>query len=166
MVREVVAKLIGEHACFAVEILRAEAEREDIYVRANRFDDVAVWVVHVLRSNRAGFRHITHDVAVVVITGDEEGPIDGYGKKSTDSSRALFRAGQVIAPEVFAGMGRAIDEHDPFEDDVHVVPNKSMRFARLPLLAVEPLDTLHNAAVLVVVGVDHREVALGRRYRA
>ena len=128
-VRAMEAALVGEHSGLAVEILRTESEIELIRHRAIVLDDIAVGIVDVLSGDRAGFRHVAHDVAVVVITGDEEDPIDGYGKKSTDSSRTLLRAGQVIAPEVLTDTRRAVREGDPLEDGHAIVNNIAERTA-------------------------------------
>ena len=46
---EVVAELIGEHACFAVVILGAEAKIEETGITAVLLDHVAVGIVDVLR---------------------------------------------------------------------------------------------------------------------
>ena len=53
-------------------VLRAEAEGEHVGEGTGRFNDVAVWVVGVLRGGRAGLGNVEDDVAVVVVAWNIE----------------------------------------------------------------------------------------------
>ena len=101
----VVTALVGDEAEFAVVVLCAEAESEEIRRRTVGFNDITVRVVDVLRGEGAGFGDVADDVRVVAVEGEIEGAVDGNGEQPFDSARALLGAGAVGAPVVFAGAG-------------------------------------------------------------
>lgn len=166
MIGAVEATEIGDQTRLDIRVLGAEADRESARECTILLDDVPVGVVYVLCGNRARFRDIAHNVSIVVVARDEELPVDANRDETAHAARAMLRAGEVVAPEVFDRPCRAVRERDPLEDDVAAIVCEGVRLARLPLVVVETFDALHNAAVLVVVGVDHRKVALGRHNRA
>ena len=148
-----VAILINNQPNLAVVILRAEAEIELIRHRAMQFEDVAVGVVDVLSGDHASFGDIADDVSVVVVAREIKHTVDRDSEKSTDTACTLFRAGEVVAPEVFAGAHCAVGERDGLQDDIVAVPYKVMCLRQLPFGPVVPLDGLADAVVPVIVGV-------------
>ena len=162
---QVNALLIADHAGLTVVVLRAEAEGEHVGEGTGGIDDIAVWVVGVLRDDAPSLGDIQDNVAVVVVAGNVEHAVHRDGKQSLNSTRALLRAGLVRAPEILERAGRAVGELDPFEDDVVAVPDKRVRLLRLPFVCpdrrrgrrrnagIEPLDGLADSPVAVVVGV-------------
>ena len=146
-------------------VLRAEAQGEEINIRTDRFDHVAVGVIHVLRSNRPGLGNIAHDVAVVVVARDEERTVNADGDETTHATRALFCAGEVVAPEVFDRSCRAIDEGDSFKDNVAAIIREIVRRVVGPPAICIAAHNLPHAEVLVIVAVLHGEGAFNGEAR-
>ena len=113
-------------------ILGTESEGEHFGKGTGGFNSIAVWVIHVLRDSHASFRHVPHDISVVVVAWNVENAVNAHGKQTAHSARALLRAGLVRTPEVLERAGRAIGEIDLFKDDVVAIPDERVRRDRAP----------------------------------
>ena len=119
-VRTVEATLVGNKARFTVGVTRRESDIEHIGKCAVLINDIAVGIVHILCCDVATFGHIAHDITDLVIAREVEHAINRDGEKPADTARALFRAGEVIAPEVFDSI-RYVVMLDQFENDVPTI---------------------------------------------